>query len=1239
METDDTLPTSVITYPHSSDQIGNVVEVKGTADDLHFKNYTLETGEGDNPASWTAVSSGTTIVKENVLGKWNTYGLTGRWTLRLTANDTAGNKNQTTVTIDLSARKDLIKDLSVSPNIFSPNNDGRYDTAEIKYEITDACQVKIDISDSTGAIRRTYSTTTPSAGVYSYTWDGKDNAGTTIPDGTVGIKLSTTLSSNTSVTQDEAITMSVDSTLPTVDIKQPANNSYLKSDITVSGTINDQNLLDYSITYSGPSSGTLDQGSQTRDNYTFGILSQLSEGKYTLKATANDSAKNSMQKDITFTVDRTLPKILIESPKEGEYYGSSKNIISITGSITEDNLETYKLRYGFGDNPTQWTDLISGNTIPTNSQLYSWKVGKDDGIADGLYTLSLYAKDKAGSEAEIKIKVTVDNTQPETAITAPQNNGYVKETTDIKGTAFDQNLDNYTVETSDGECSNAFKWTAIKTSTTSVKDGTLASWQTFSSDGTYCIRLTAKDKLENKAEAKVAVNVDTHPPSAPVLSGQIEDKSGIRLTWTQDSDTDISGYNIYRDGQKQNTALVSGLEFLDQNLTEGSYAYTIKAVDRAGWESESSNEVKITIDLTGPNANISSPANGSTVSGTIDIKGTAYSSDDFKQHKVYTGQGTEPAAWSLIRTSPVPTSYGVLTQWETVSLPEGTYSIKLEAEDISGNINTDKVTVTIDNTPPGTPVLLSASPNSSDVTVTWQANTDADLSGYLLYRNDQLANATGIVISSLKSYVITGTQYTDKSVPDGRFTYYLIAMDQAENLSDQSNTIEINIDTHAPKATISEPADKSKFENKTLVTAGSSDSDIASIQFQYKKSQDSTWLNLGSALTSHPYSMYLDPAVVGLTYGDYNLRAVATDNGGKADSSPSYITITYTDLTAPNTPIDLKALTTGKDVTLTWTANSETDLNGYYLYRTSGSTKTKLNSSALKDSIYQDKGLSDGTYTYEVRAIDTFNNESGSSNTVTAKVYIPKITQPYTPSAEGVIQLSGSNAEANSTVEITVKGYGLHGTATADSTGNFNADVTLTAGENKITVQAKDSAGNISRTSDMVVVVYNEPPSAPTGLTISVTDHNVALTWNPNPETDISGYNIYRDGERLNTSSTLSSGTATASSYLYSNSYYAPTKAFDGDSATYWRSDYSYNTFSPEWWELDLPSSELINHIEISWYYETYVGKDFEIQAWSGYTWITLTKVTGNSAKTNILDFNPYRTDKIRIYITLKMFI
>ncbi len=1235
VEVDNTPPSVEITYPMPYDPLANIVEIEGTADDTHFLNYVLEYGEGEFPDDWLYISSFTSPVEDNILGTWNTYGLEGKWTLRLSATDTVANKSETIVTIDLGLRKDLIKDLDAAPKLFSPNNDSKLDTTNIKYEITDTCDIQIEFFNSEDALKKTYTTAASSAGTYTYTWDGKDDLGTVVPDGEYSAKLTAVLSSNPSVTQEEAITLIVDTTLPVVDIEQPEENSFHKTDVAVNGSIIDDNIVEYSITYTGDT-GTelLDTAGQSREDYTFGIINEPPEGEYTLNVTAKDLGENTTEKNIVFTIDRTPPKVTLDTPEEGEYYGSDKDTINITGAIDEKNLETYSLRFGLGDSPTEWTDLLTGNVLPVDPQLFTWGVGKDDNIPDGLYTLSLYAKDRAGLEGEAKAGIIVDNTLPDALISEPQDGEYVKEPVDVKGTAFDQNLDNYMLEFSKGNCSDAFKWTGIGQSETSVQDGVLAAWRALPPDGDYCLRLTVTDKVDNTTEAKTDFKVDTYPPAPPLLSGDIENMADARLNWTQNSESDLAGYNLYRDDQKINSDLITDTSYLDQNLDEGIYAYTVKAIDLAGWESEPSNEVKLIVDLTGPDANIRSPQDNARVSGLVDIKGTAYSKDDFKEYRVYTGQGADPSTWTIIRTSPVPTPYGTLVQWDTISLGEGEiYSVKLEAEDINGNISADQISVTIDNEPPVAPVLISVSAINSDATIDWQANTESDLAGYLLYRNDQLVNVSGIVIGDLRPYLIIDTTYLDEALSDGTFEYYLYAVDDAGNISDQSNSIDVTIDTHPPQAVIVEPADGSEFEHTIFVKAESQDLDIASIQFEYKDAQAIEWISLGDAVTTGPYFIYLDPIEPGLIYGDYILRAVATDKGGQTDPSPLYITVTYADLTAPNSPIELSALIDGQDVSLTWTANTEPDFAGYNIYRDS----EKLNIGLVTDTTYTDTGLADGTYTYEITAVDIYDNQSGPSNSELAKIYAPVIEQPYTPTGEGSIQISGSEAEVDSSVEIFVdSGSGpiLQGAAASDAEGDFVFNVTLSPEqENRITAKVSDVSGNISRMSDEVVVVYNMAPLAPTGLTSIVDNYNVALNWDANTEPDLAGYNVYRDGEKLNESSAVTTGNAYASSeYSYA---YRASMAFDLNPYTFWRTPHSNNEFNTTWWRLDLTTPELINHVEIQWYSVNFAGKDYELQAWSGYAWITLAKIERNTEKENTFDFSPpYRTDKIRLYIT-----
>ncbi len=1235
VEVDNTPPVAQISCPGPSDPIGTIVEIKGTANDANLAGYILEASSANSPDVWLSISGQIAAVNDGILGTWNTFGLDGPWTLRLTANDRAGNSAVTMATINLGTRKTLVRNLAALPKLFSPNNDGKLDTADISYELTDACSVSMQLIDAGGVVLRNYETSIPSAGQYSYGWNGKSDLGTTVPEGIYTIKFFATSASNASVSQTEVITIASDTASPLIDIKQPLDQFYTPSqDVMVNGTISDLNLAEYSIVLSGDS-GIIpaDSGNINRVNHTFSVLDGLSEGMYTLNVMAKDYAENLSEKNIAFTIDRTVPKVTLSSPRDGEIYGNTKHSINISGGIVERNLESYAVRYGSGDNPSVWTTLTGGNTVPQIPGLFDWKVGGTDNIPDGLYVLTLSAKDKAGLAGEARVKVIIDNTRPEVSFASPLEGGYIKAPMDIKGTGSDANLQKYTLELADGLCASAYKWAPLKVSATPVKDGVLGQLRIVPPDGNYCLRLTAADKVDNSSETKINIMIDTVPPAAPVLEGKIEGRSNSRLTWQPNTESDLAGYDLYRDGTKLNIALIHDTQYLDQNIQEGIYSYTVRARDLAGNESISSGEVKLKIDLTGPAVRIHSPRDGSTVSGIIDIKGTAYSSDDFQEYRIHKGKGSMPDAWHLIRKSPVPTPYGTLAQWDTLGIPEGTiYSIRLEAEDLNGNISTHITGVVIDNTPPAPPVLVSAIPTLSDVALAWRPNSEQDLTGYLLYRNDQLANAGGTVVGNLKPYLMTGTAYPDMALPDGKYKYYLIAMDQAGNTGDQSNVLEVSIDTHPPHLTIVSPSDKSKFDKMVAVRAESPDNDIASVQFQYKQAQDEIWINLGAVLSKQPYVINLDPLTLGLAFGDFEVRAVSADTNGNIDPSPSSITLTYMDITPPGAIRDLKASVNGNDVTLSWSADSDADLDGYNIYRTEGSVRTKLTMAPVKDAFYHDDSLADGNYAYEVTASDKTGNETQPSNRVFSRIYAPVISQPYSPVGSASIQLTGGNAIPGASVEIFLdRGAGpvSQGMATADATEQFIFGATLGPGPNKFTAKATDAAGNISRMSDMAAIIFSPRPAAPTGLTALVSNHDVALTWNANTEADLAGYNLYRDGVKLGSSEMVApvTGSATVNASTVGN-------AFDQDPTTCWISDYGYYGNNPVTFEIGLSSPELINGLDIQWLDAMHAAFVYEIQAWSGYAWITVNSMYNPWLPANHVEITPsYRTDKLRINI------
>lgn len=85
------------------------------------------------------------------------------------------------------------------------------------------------------------------------------------------------------------------------------------------------------------------------------------------------------------------------------------------------------------------------------------------------------------------------------------------------------------------------------------------------------------------------------------------------------------------------------------------------------------------------NVGITAPAPGATLSGAVEIRGRALVAD-FRFYKVEYKPPGRPD-WVLIGTDVIrsPVDNGRLAVWQTAQLPEGTYQLRLQVVDPSGN--------------------------------------------------------------------------------------------------------------------------------------------------------------------------------------------------------------------------------------------------------------------------------------------------------------------------------------------------------------------------------------------------------------------------------------------------------------------------------------------------------------------------------------------------------------------------
>ena len=94
-----------------------------------------------------------------------------------------------------------------------------------------------------------------------------------------------------------------------------------------------------------------------------------------------------------------------------------------------------------------------------------------------------------------------------------------------------------------------------------------------------------------------------------------------------------------------------------------------------------------------------------------------------------------------------------------------------------------------DTFPPAAPKGLSAVAGQGTMNLSWDANTDRDLAGYLVLRGE----APGDTLRPLTPAPIAATSYEDKSVRPGvRYVYAIVAVDKASppNTSAQSTRVE-----------------------------------------------------------------------------------------------------------------------------------------------------------------------------------------------------------------------------------------------------------------------------------------------------------------------------------------------------------------------------------------------------------------------------------------------------------------
>ena len=375
----------------------------------------------------------------------------------------------------------------------------------------------------------------------------------------------------------------------------------------------------------------------------------------------------------------------------------------------------------------------------------------------------------------------------------------------------------------------------------------------------------------------------------------------------------------------------------------------------------------------------------------------------------YSPDNSSWSRWSILG-SPITISGKSWTGNVTFTFPEGDgyYEFYTIAGDVAGVVEMKIGADALGGYDTTDPFVMITSPannsllNSSTVTLFW--NGSDETSGIDHYEI-KIDNGSWTYVGTLPFYNIT-------DLPDGLHTVYIKALDRADNENDTSVTI--TVDATSPSSIISSVSPYWQHSNVTLKISATDNYGLSKVSLFYRHSLDnSTWSSWRRFETSIPASGTSWRGSVVFTFpegdGYYEFYTLAEDIAGHIEKKTYADAICASDTTAPSIIITAPfegSVSPSNIMTVRWTgADALTGIDHYEIKRIYFSSWINVG----KSTYFELSGLSDGTYTVYVKAVDKNHNENISFVTFTIDTGLPEIT---------IITPSEGSLLGNSTVQI-----------------------------------------------------------------------------------------------------------------------------------------------------------------------------------------------------------------------------
>ena len=597
------------------------------------------------------------------------------------------------------------------------------------------------------------------------------------------------------------------------------------------------------------------------------------------------------------------------------------------------------------------------------------------------------------------------------------------------------------------------------------------------------------------AAAAIDVSITSPVSGAHSLSGTVP------VDITASADLGIFGVQLYVDGAATGSVDLTPvgqyqyeIDWDTSGVSAGTHTLTAVATDYSlpfpPGNTQTSAPVTVDVGPAYPTISLTSPHPYTFAHGTTQITATTTSADSPVTVQIAVDGTTVPSTVS---------GSSVSASWDTTKVSDGTHTITATITDARSETATSSATVTVDNSPPATAILVPAAGSYAIGTLAAQAHaSDAFGIGSVQFLID------GTPVGSALTSPDTSGGYTYSSTLDlsglagGAHTLTDIATDNAGNTTTSSG-VSFTIGYGPPTVSITSPPAWS-FAHKTVavtatVTGGTP--------------PDSVQLLVDGKASGAPQSSgYLFSwSTTGFADGGHTLSATVTDSQGRTSTS-SPITVTV-DNTAPTTSVLAPAAGSYFQTTLPVQAHAS---DGYGVQSVqfeidgvpAGSALTSPDTAGgyTYSSSLDISGLTNGPHTL----IDVATDNAGNTATSAPVSFFVGVGPPTV-----AITAPTNYAFAAKTVTVTATATG----GTAPYTGTLLVDgvattVVPTVLGSTLTFQW-NSAGARDGSHTLAVQVTDAALATATSTSVNVTVDNTgpaAIMYQPVP---LAGYPYARD--------------------------------------------------------------------------------------------------------------------------------